>query len=112
VEKTLAWLDDYEEFGPEHPQPNEYVRNNVQVEMMEMMENGNGNGNGNGVEGNPTTTVPIPMPTMLTAICYVWNRPVKDAQGKLVHPIIAPIQNGDWMAECSAMAKDQKWMGS
>jgi hypothetical protein len=111
VEKTLAWLDDYEEFGPEHPQPNEYVRINVQVEMMEMIENGNGNG----VEGKPTTTtttVPIPMPTMLTAICYVWNRPVKDAQGKLVHPIIAQIKNGDWMAECSAMAHDQKGMGS
>jgi hypothetical protein len=105
----LAWLDDYEEFGQEYPQPNEYVRNNVQVQVK-MMENGNGNGNG--VEGNPTTTVPIPMPTMLTAICYVWNRPVKDAQGKLVHPIIAQIQNGDWMAECSTIAKDPKEMES
>ena len=76
----FVWLDEYEECGPENPQPTIYLRQQVKAKLIEEINEGKN------VENS-----------WVTVFTYVWNWPVENENGELIAPVIERIESGDWL---------------
>ncbi|KAL7070840.1 hypothetical protein ACQ4LE_009841 [Meloidogyne hapla] len=78
-ESILVWLDEYEECGPEKPQPTEYLRKQIKAKLIE-------DKNGKNIEN-----------CWITVNTYIWNWPVENENGDFIEPVVELIESGDWL---------------
>ena len=91
--QTLAWLDEYEEFGTTFAQPNEYLRRDVPIQFVPST--------GDDIATQPNGMQFEDKGQVIMASTYVWNWPINDDKGKPIAPVIGCIESGDWLTSQS-----------